>query len=51
MKDVAAKLMLIAIIVFGIGYFIYGNQWENIKTVDTRATTQITNTNLTTLTN
>ena len=46
MKDLAAKLLLIAVIVLGIGYFIYGHQWNNLKTVDTRATTQITNTNL-----
>lgn len=46
MKDVAAKLLLIAIIVFGIAQFIYGNQWENIKDVDAKATTQITNTSL-----
>lgn len=46
MKDMAAKLLLIAVIVLGIGYFIYDHQWTNIETVDTRATDQITATQL-----
>lgn len=51
MKDMAAKLMLIAVVVLGIGYFIYDHQWKNLQAVDTRATTQITNTNLPSTTN
>lgn len=46
MKDMAAKLLLIAVIVMGIGYFIYEHQWSNIQAVDTRATNQITATQL-----
>lgn len=46
MKEVAAKLLLIAVIVLGIGYFIYDHQWDNIDKVDKRATQAITDTNV-----
>lgn len=46
MKDLASKLLLIAVVVLGIGYFIYTHQWNNINTLDTRATSEITGTTL-----
>lgn len=46
LKDLASKLLLIAVVVLGIGYFIYSHQWNNINTLDTRATSEITGTQL-----
>ncbi|KNZ70334.1 hypothetical protein Tfer_0894 [Thermincola ferriacetica] len=47
MKEIFAKLMLVALVVFAIRYFIYDHLWNNVKTVDTNTTsTVITNTQL-----
>ncbi len=46
MKEIVAKFMLVALVVFGVGYFIYDHLWNNVKTVDTNTSTVITNTQL-----